>query len=77
MTTDWRKPRSELRHWSTYRTVGEWYKDYRGYVPIQMAHGIDQLIRETGLSFPDAYRQLLGRGAIIHLEPDDVDPESG
>lgn len=75
MSIDERKPRSELRHWSTYATVTEWFDDYRGYVPTQMAHGIDQLIRRIGMSFPDAYRQLVGRGAIIHLDPaDDGEP---
>ena len=34
-----RKPRTELRHWSTYTSVGAWYADYRGYVPIQQGHG--------------------------------------
>lgn len=34
MTTDGRKPRSELRHWSIYTTVFEWWEDYKGYVPI-------------------------------------------
>jgi hypothetical protein len=72
---DTRKPRAELRHWSAYASVGEWFRDYRGYVPIQMAHGLDQLIRRTGMSFPDAYRTLLRRGAIIHLDPsDDLEP---
>ena len=71
-----RKPRTELRHWSTYTTVGEWWDDYIGYVPIHQAAGLDRLIRVNGLSFPDAYRQLLRRGAIIHLDPaDDLEPE--
>ena len=25
-----RKPHAQLRHWSTYTSVGEWYADYRG-----------------------------------------------
>jgi hypothetical protein len=70
-----RKPKSELRHWSTYATVGEWFADYQGYVPIQIPHAIDRLIRATGLSFPDAYRHLLRRGTIIHIDPaDDLEP---
>ncbi len=36
---DTRKSRAELRHWSTYATVGEWFADYRGYVPVQAAAG--------------------------------------
>ena len=65
------RPHDELRHWSTYATVGEWYRDYHGYVPIQMAAGLDQLIRRTGMSFPDAYRALLQAGKIIHVDPAD------
>lgn len=72
-----RREPSELRHWSTYRTLGEWYAEYRGYVPIAMAHGLDVTMRRHGLSFPDAYRLLLGRGAIIHIDPrDDAEPEA-
>jgi len=25
-----RKPHAQLRRWSTYISVGEWYADYRG-----------------------------------------------
>ena len=70
-----RKPRSELRHWSTYATVSEWFRDYHGYVPIQMAAGLDRLMRDTGKSFPEAYRTLVGKGRIIHIDPaDDREP---
>jgi len=69
------KPRSELRGWSEYASVSEWFRDYRGYVPIQIAAGLDRLIRDTGMSFPDAYRALLGAGKIIHVDPvDDLEP---
>lgn len=71
MSTFERKPRSVLRHWSTYATVGGWFADHHGYVPIQMPHAIHQLIKRTRLSFPDAYRTLLHGGAIIHLDPAD------
>jgi hypothetical protein len=67
-----RKPESELRHWSTYASVGEWYDDYHGYVPIQMAAGLSQLMRKhPELTFPEAYASLLRAGAIIELQPDD------
>jgi hypothetical protein len=69
-----RKPRAELRHWSTYAPVGEWYADYRGYVPDQAA-APGRLTREGGMSFRDVYRLLLKRGAIIHINPaDDMEP---
>ena len=71
-----RKPRTALRHWSTYTSVGEWFDDYRGYVPIQQAAALGRLTHEDGLTFPDAYRLLLKRRAIIHIDPaDDVDPD--
>jgi len=70
-----RKPREQLRHWSTYTSVGAWHADYRGYVPIQQAAALDRLTRGGEMSFPDAYRLLLRRGAILHIDPvDDVEP---
>jgi hypothetical protein len=70
------KPRSALRHWSTYRSTGEYYEDYRGYVPLPALVAIDRLVRDRGLTFPEAYRTLLDRGAIVHLwevpPPDDA-----
>ncbi len=63
-----RKPKSELRHWSTYASVGEWYDDYNGYVPSMMAVGLSQLMRRRPeLTFPEAYASLLGGGRIIEL----------
>jgi len=63
-----RKPKSELRHWSTYASVGEWYDDYHGYVPSMMAVGLSQLMRkQPDLTFPAAYASLLGAGRIIEL----------
>jgi hypothetical protein len=63
-----RKPKSELRHWSTYASVGEWYDDYHGYVPSMMAVGLSQLMRkQPELTFPQAYASLLGAGRIIEL----------
>jgi hypothetical protein len=65
---DRRKPREELRDPLTYVTVGEWYRDYRGYVPIQMAHGLDQYVKRTGATFAEAYAALRSAGAIIELD---------
>lgn len=73
-----RKPRSELRHWSTYASVDEWFGDYRGYVPIQMAAGLGRLMRQhPGLTFADAYATLLHAGAIIELESEEPRPAPG
>jgi hypothetical protein len=44
-------------------------------LPIQQAASLDRLTRDGSLSFRDAYRLLLRRGAIIHIDPaDDVEP---
>jgi hypothetical protein len=60
---------------STYTSVGAWYADYRGYVPIQQAAALGWLTRHGTVSFRDAYRLLLKRGAIIHIDPaDDAEP---
>jgi hypothetical protein len=67
-----RKPKSVLRHWSTYASVGDWFDHYRGYVPIQMAVGLGRVLHDhPGMTFPDAYAGLLHVGAIIHLDPAD------
>ena len=63
------RPRSALRHWSTYATLGEWYADYAGHVPVQAAAAIGRHMRDTGLSFPDAYRSLIRARRIVHLDP--------
>ena len=71
-----RKPESDLRHWSTYDGVGDWFNDYRGYVPIQMAHALSNLMRDRDLTFREAYARLVGVGRIIHLDPaDDALPD--
>lgn len=69
-----------LRHFSTYTSVGDWYADYRGKVPIQMAAGLSGVMAARSLSFADAYRLLVERGAIIEIvsmpEPDTEDGSS-
>ena len=65
---DGRKPRAELRDPLTYSSVGEWFNDYRGYVPIQMAHALDRYMRRTGATFAEAYAALRSAGAIIELD---------
>jgi hypothetical protein len=66
-----RKPKAELRHWSTYGSPTEYHEDYRGHVPLPMMVGISQAMREGGLTFVEAYRALLDRGAIVHVNPDE------
>lgn len=65
---DWRKPREELRPWATYATAGEYWEDHQGYVPIQMMVGISRVMRERGVTFPEAFALLLAAGAIIELD---------
>lgn len=65
-----RTPLSELRHWSEYETVGEWYADFRGYVPAgPMAVGFERRMRERGRTFREAFAQLMvdgGRAVSVH-----------
>ena len=68
--------RKSQRPPETYETVGEWWSDYQGFVPIQMAAGLAGLMKD-GMSFHDAYLFLLGKGAIIEIEPPDrSDPDN-
>jgi hypothetical protein len=67
-----RKQRHELRDPLTYSSVHEWWNDYRGYVPITMAHGLDLYTPRTGATFAEAYAALRGAGAIIEIDyPDE------
>ncbi|MFN8520149.1 MAG: hypothetical protein U0667_12315 [Chloroflexota bacterium] len=52
----------------TYATVSEWWADYHGFVPIQMAQGLSQLTKQ-GMPFGEAYLKLLDAGRIIELDP--------
>lgn len=77
-TTAWwrvRRPESELRHWSTYESVHEWYEDYHGYVPSMMAAGLSQrMTANPGLTFPQMYAAMLGRRAVIRVHEGDEPP---
>ena len=57
-----------MRDVSKYTSVAEWYRDFKGRVPIQMAAGLDDLMRERKISFPEAYALLVERGAIIEID---------
>ena len=57
---------------SKYQTVGEWYAEHRGRVPIQMAAALDTLMKDESLTFPDAYARLVAAGRITEIdEPND------
>ena len=66
----------KLPHWSTYDSVGDWYRDYRGREPIQVAQAISEAMLARGLTFREAYRLLRDAGAIIHVNPEN-DAEDG
>lgn len=51
-----------------YVSVGEWYAAHQGRVPIQAAQALSQLVRERQMSFADAFRTLVGAGALILIE---------
>jgi hypothetical protein len=56
-----------------YATVGEWYEAHQGRVPIQAAHALSRLVKERNMSFADAFRILVGRGALILIEDEAED----
>lgn len=60
--------RSRQRRPETYASVTEWWADYRGFVPIAMAHGLSQLMAK-GMSFHDAYLSLVEAGGIVEIDP--------
>jgi hypothetical protein len=67
-----RKPDSELRHWSTYGSVGEWFHHHHDYVPIETAAGLSRVLRDDpGMTFPAAYARLLHARATICIDPAD------
>jgi hypothetical protein len=69
-----RKREAQLRHWSSYRSVGEWYDEYHGHVPIQMAVGLSRpMRRHPDLTFPEAYIHLIPARTIIELDPNGFD----
>ena len=51
-----------------YASVGDWYEAHRGRVPIQAAAALSRLVRERHISFADAFRTLVDRGALILIE---------
>lgn len=66
--------RARQRPPESYGSVSEWFGDYRGFVPLQMAHALSQLTA-AGMGFPDAYRTLRDQGRIIEIDPAS-DPEA-
>lgn len=68
--------RARQRPPESYDTVSEWFADYRGFVPLQMAHAFSRLTA-AGMSFPDAYRALRDQGRIIEIDPAETpEPEA-
>jgi hypothetical protein len=71
--------KARLRDPHTYTTAGEWWGDYRGFVPIQMAHGLSQVMKRRGVTFPEAWDILVGTGQIVMLDDapgEATDPEA-
>lgn len=60
--------RARQRDPHTYTTVGEWWRDYRGFVPIQMAQGLGQAMDRNRITFAEAWDLLCRRGNIILLD---------
>lgn len=55
-----------------YETVGEWWNNAgSGKFPIQVPAAIQQLQKEHGMSFHEAFEHLVDRGAIIFVKDKD------
>jgi hypothetical protein len=50
-----------------YTSVGDWYADHRGRVPIQAAAGLDHYIKQHGSAFAEAFAALSGPGGPLIL----------
>ena len=57
----------------SYPTVGAWYEAHQGRVPIQAAHALSKLTRDGRMSFAEAFRTLVDRGALILIEDEPSD----
>ena len=53
-----------------YESVGAWFEDHRGRVPIQAAAALDRYSRDHGCSFAEAFTALTNGGPIILIERD-------
>ena len=52
-----------------YTTVGEWFEDHHGRVPIQAAAGLSRYMKAHGCSFGEAWTALTAPdGPIILIE---------
>ncbi len=72
---DRRTPVDQLRHWSEYETVGDWYGAFGGYVPTAVARGVSDRMRERGLTFREAYAQVCVReGRLVSVHAGDEPP---
>ena len=50
-----------------YITLGDWYRKSKNEeyeVPLALYHTLDKMINERGLSFSEAYEELLKQGKI-------------
>lgn len=52
----------------TYRSVSEWWADWHGFAPVQMAHHLSK-IEQAGVPFAEAWRAGLTSGAIVLIDP--------
>ena len=50
-----------------YASVGDWYDEHHGRVPIQAAAGLDRYIRLHGCTFAEAFKALSGPGGPMIL----------
>lgn len=61
-------PERNPRHWNTYATVSDWYRDFHGRVPVDTAPALKRLMERTGCTFPEANKALLDAQVIIVIK---------
>jgi hypothetical protein len=52
---------------SRFKSAAEFYETYRGRVPCMMMGALQRVMRERGLTFPEAWAHFRGKGAIIEI----------
>jgi hypothetical protein len=66
----------------TYTSVGDWFRDHVGHVPVQAAAGLDRYRKAHGCSFAEPFEALSGPGGPMALldgrrPADDTEPGEG
>jgi hypothetical protein len=71
-------PERNPRHWNTYATVSDWYRDFHGRVPVDTALALKRPMEQASCRFAEAYKVLLDARLIIVINEDlSGEPKTG